>query len=92
MDRRRSARGEAQQSGSGSSQKVWLGVDKKTAMKTPAFYIICIAMFLTGIYAAGINKPCDQLPVHRLLGDYRCGYRHDRVHNLRHCRNSGAAL
>ena len=45
--------GEAQQSGSGSSQKVWLGVDKKTAMKTPAFYIICIAMFLTGIYAAG---------------------------------------
>ena len=39
-----------------AEQKVWLGVDKKTAMKTPAFYIICIAMFLTGIYAAGITN------------------------------------
>lgn len=48
----------ANESGADTSaeQKVWLGVDKKTAMKTPAFYIICIAMFLTGIYAAGITN------------------------------------
>lgn len=37
-----------------ATQKTWLGVDKKTAMKSPATYLICIAMFCTGIYAAGI--------------------------------------
>lgn len=35
-------------------QKVWMGVDKKTALKTPAFYFLCLAMLLTGIYGAGI--------------------------------------
>lgn len=34
--------------------KTWMGVDKKTALKLPAFYLLCIAMFLTGIYGAGI--------------------------------------
>lgn len=48
--------GESTEGGDGQSQKVWLGVDKKTAMKTPAFYMLCAAMFLTGLYAAGITN------------------------------------
>lgn len=48
--------GESSSEGAQSSQKVWLGVDKKKAMKTPACYIACIAMFLTGIDAAGMIK------------------------------------
>ena len=36
--------------------KVWLGVDKKNAMRSPAFFLICAAMLLTGIYAAGITN------------------------------------
>lgn len=36
--------------------KVWKGIDKKTALKLPSFYLLCIAMFLTGIYGAGISN------------------------------------
>ena len=35
-------------------QNVWHGVDKKTALKSPALYIACAATFLTGVYAAGV--------------------------------------
>lgn len=41
--------------GQGETRKVWMGVDKKTAMKSPAFYMLCVAMFLTGLYAAGVT-------------------------------------
>lgn len=34
----------------------WQGVDKKTAMKTPAFYLLCAIMLLTGLYAGGVTK------------------------------------
>ncbi len=34
--------------------KAWQGIDKKTAVKTPALYLVCAATFLTGIYAAGV--------------------------------------
>lgn len=36
--------------------KVWMGMDKKAALKTPAFYLLCAAMLLTGIYGAGISN------------------------------------
>lgn len=43
-------------------QKAWVGVDKKIALKSPALYLACAAMLLTGIYAAGIaNHVCTFL-------------------------------
>ncbi len=46
---------EASAEGSTEAQpKLWNGVDKKIALKSPVFYLACAAMFLTGIYAAGI--------------------------------------
>lgn len=38
----------------GQSDEVWKGVDKRIALKQPAFYALCATMFLTGIYGAGV--------------------------------------
>lgn len=35
-------------------KEVWLGVDKKTALKSPAFVLLAMIMLLTGIYSAGV--------------------------------------
>jgi OFA family oxalate/formate antiporter-like MFS transporter len=37
-----------------SGQKMWMGVDKKTAMKSPAVHLLALTLLFTGIYAAGI--------------------------------------
>ena len=36
------------------SAKIWLGIAKKDAMKQPAFYFLCMVMFLTGLYITGV--------------------------------------
>lgn len=36
--------------------EAWQGIDKKSALKTPVFYLICAAMLFTGIYAGGVTK------------------------------------
>lgn len=40
----------------GEESRVWMGIDKKTAQKQSAFYVLCAAMFLTGIYGAGVSN------------------------------------
>jgi len=38
-----------------TSCEIWVGIDKSTAMRTPAFYVICVIMFLTGLVSAGVS-------------------------------------
>lgn len=46
--------GEAVDEDGQSQGAVWLGLSKREAMKTPAFFMLCVAMLITGIIAAGV--------------------------------------